>query len=213
MVRHLQTHPPKTVLIPGPVGQLEATLEEPQADPLGVALHLHPHQEHGGTRRNNVVRHGALGSLEADCVALRLDFRGVAGSEGQHDEGRGEVEDAAAALTWLERRYSGLPVFVWGFSFGSRVGLDLCLREAAARSNRVRAYLAVAWPNAVYPWRIAASWPEHMHFLVGTEDEYVDLSKGEIPNPTIIQGAGHFFVNELDEVRRFTRDAVLSYLA
>ena len=29
----------------------------------------------------------------------------------------------------------------------------------------------------------------------------------------VIQGAGHFFVNELDEVRCFTRDAVLSHLA
>ena len=213
MVRHLQTHLPKTVLIPGPVGHLEATLEKPQASPLGVALHLHPHPEHGGTRRNNVVRHGALGSLEAGCVALRLDFRGVAGSEDQHDEGGGEVEDAAAALTWLEERYPSLPVFVWGFSFGGRVGLDLCLREAAAQSKRIRAYLAVAWPNAFYPWRIAEVWPKNMHVLVGTEDEYVDLSKGEIPNPTLIQGAGHFFVNELDEVRRFTRDAVLSHLA
>jgi hypothetical protein len=213
MVRHLQTHPPKTVLISGPVGQLKATLEEPQAAPVGVVLHLHPHPEHGGTRRNNVVRHGALGSLEAGCVALRLDFRGVAGSGGAHDEGRGEVEDADAALTWLEQRYPGLPVFLWGFSFGSRVGLDLCLREAATQPNRIRAYLAVAWPNAFYPWRTADVWPEHMHFLVGTEDGYVDLSKGEIPNPTVIQGAGHFFVNELDEVRRFTRDAVLSHLA
>ena len=108
MVRHLNSHSPKTVILPGPEGNLAATLEAPKASPVGAVLHLHPHPQHGGTRRNNVVRYGALGSLEAGCVALRLDFRGAGDSEGRHDDGFGEMEDASVALEWLQAEYPGL---------------------------------------------------------------------------------------------------------
>jgi alpha/beta superfamily hydrolase len=54
---------------------------------------------------------------------LRFDFRGVGASEGKYDEGRGEVDDALAALAFLRERAPGIPVSVVGHSFGSWVGL------------------------------------------------------------------------------------------
>ena len=93
MVRDLDTLPPQRLFLDGPVGRLHATFERPRAEPKAVVLHLHPHPLHGGTRQNNVVRHGALGSLAAGCAALRIDFRGVGQSEGRYDEGDGEVDD------------------------------------------------------------------------------------------------------------------------
>ena len=207
MVRHLNSHPPKTVTLSGPAGQLVATLEVPKASPLGVVLHLHPHPQHGGTRRNNVVRYGALGSLEAGCVALRLDFRSVGDSEGCHDEGFGEMEDAAAALEWLQAEYPDLPLFIWGFSFGSRVGLNLLLEK----SFPIQGYMGVAWPNAFYEWPAHSTIPKNTAFLVGSADEYVDLSRNEIPNPTILEGAGHFFENHLPNVSAFTKDSLQQF--
>ena len=68
MPRDLKTPPPERLKIQGPLGDLAATLEMPEGTPRAAVLHLHPHPMHGGTRQNNVVRYGALGSLEAGCV-------------------------------------------------------------------------------------------------------------------------------------------------
>lgn len=213
MPRDLNTPPPERLLLDGPVGQLDATFERPAGTARAAVLHLHPHPVHGGTRQNNVVRHGALGSLEAGCAALRIDFRGVGRSEGEYAEGIGEIDDAEAAYEWLEKEFPGLPIFVWGFSFGSRVGLDLGIRL----HQRVAGYMAVAWPTNFYEWPQSDVWPSPTAFLAGTEDEFIDFNKmgpaeahqGAI---TIIDGAGHFFPGQLDRVRSYTADTLNTWL-
>lgn len=206
MPRDLPTPPPERLRIAGPAGALAATWERPAGEPRGLVLLLHPLTTHGGTRQNNVVRHGALGALEAGCAALRVDFRGAGESEGAYDAGRGEVEDAEAAFEWLRAQGPGLPAFVWGFSFGSRVGLEFAIR----RRSDVAAFLAVAWPTAFYAWP-SGEWPARAAFLYGTEDEYVDPDKMERARRhgapiTVVPGAGHFFSGQLDVVRSWTRD-------
>jgi len=168
---------------------------------------------HGGTRHNNVVRHGALGSLEAGCAALRIDFRGVGDSGGEYDEGIGEIDDAAAAFAWLQQEFPNLPVFVWGFSFGSRVGLDFSIRAR----EEVAGYMAVAWPTNFYAWPQSTDWPERSAFLAGSEDEYVDFQK--MPHAetcggklTVVEGAGHFFPGQLDRVREYTAKTLQEWL-
>ena len=79
----------------------------------------------------------------AGLAALRFNFRGVGRSEGAHDFGVGEQEDARAALFEMERRFPGLPLVLGGFSFGSSVAL-----RVAARDPRVRAVLALGYPLA-----------------------------------------------------------------
>lgn len=209
MPRDLPTPPPERLQIPGPAGALAATWELPAAPPRGLVLHLHPHPVHGGTRQNNVVRYGALGSLAAGCAALRIDFRGAGDSEGEYDEGRGEVDDAEAAFRWLQARHPGLPVIIWGFSFGSRVGLDLAIRLRA----QVAGYLAVAWPTGFYAWPVSTDWPGRCAFLYGSADQYVDAAKMERARQQgaaleLVPGADHFFTGRLDVVREWTRNAV-----
>lgn len=213
MPRDLPAPPPERLRIAGPAGELAVTWEAPAGAPRGLVLHLHPHTVHGGTRRNNVVRHGALGSLEAGCGALRLDFRGAGESGGDYDEGRGEVDDAEAALRWLQARHPGLPVFVWGFSFGARVGLDFGIRHR----EEIGGFLAVAWPTAFYPWPESAAWPARCAFLHGTRDEYVDEGRlGPIRRHraplTVLQGATHFFPEHLDAVRGWTARCLNAWL-
>ena len=72
-----------------------------------VALVLHPHPLYGGTMHNKVVYHTAKALEAAGFVTLRFNFRGVEGSSGAHDDGRGEVEDARVALDWLLARAAG----------------------------------------------------------------------------------------------------------
>ncbi len=228
MVRGIESLPPQRLFLDGPVGRLHGTFERPVAEPRAAVLHLHPHPMHGGTRQNNVVRHGALGSLEAGCAALRIDFRGVGLSAGHYDEGDGEIDDAAAAFAWLQKELPGIPVFVWGFSFGSRVGLDFTIRQrdpqshpptvtTATATNPADGYMAVAWPTRFYAWPHSHQWPERASFLVGSKDDFVEMAgmqraEEQGGNVTIVDGATHFFPGQLDSVREWTRDTLEAWL-
>src|SRR5580692_8080689 len=116
----------ESLLLEGPAGKLEALLEEPDAGaPREACLLCHPHPLFGGTMHNKVVYRIARGMRRAGAVVLRFNFRGVGSSEGIHDGGAGEVEDARAALGFLRERYPDLPYSMAGFSFGSRVIMRL----------------------------------------------------------------------------------------
>lgn len=208
MPRDLATPPPERFFLEGSSGRLAVTLERPAGEALATVLHLHPHPQHGGTRRNNVVRHGALGALEAGAVALRLDFRGAGESEGNFDNGRGEQEDGQVALDWLFQEFSGLPSFIWGFSFGAWVGHAL----AAAQADPCAGFLGVAWPSAFYAWP-EDTWPHRASFLVAERDQFADLAALDEPRQRgcrieIVPRADHFFTGHLAEVRDFTRRQV-----
>lgn len=216
MVRDLDTLNPERLFLDGPAGRLHATFERPRAEPRAAVLHLHPHPLHGGTRQNNVVRHGALGSLAAGCAALRIDFRGVGQSDGRYDEGDGEVDDAAAAADWLVERLPGIPLFVWGFSFGSRVGLHYSIRQQVAGTPPA-GYLGVAWPTNFYAWPHSEAWPERLAFLAGSEDEFVSFAAMERAKKhggtvDVVDGATHFFRGRLDEVSGWTQRQLETWL-
>src|SRR5438445_2602075 len=65
------------------------------------AVVLHPHPLYGGDMDNHVVTAlcAALNALGA--TTLRFNFRGAGASEGRHDNGRGEVEDAVEAVRFV----------------------------------------------------------------------------------------------------------------
>ena len=111
-------------LIPAPHGQLEA-IYRPETDRAErVALVLHPHPLYGGTMHNKVVYRIAKALDGAGIVTLRFNFRGVEGSSGGYDQGRGEAEDAGVALEWLLAQQSAArEVLIAGFSFGASIGL------------------------------------------------------------------------------------------
>ena len=121
MARRIESH-----FIAGPAGRLEALLEEPEdGEPAEACLVCHPHPLFGGTMHNKVVYRIARGLRRTGCVVLRFNFRGVNLSEGTHDGGKGEVEDARTALGFLRERYPAIPYSLAGFSFGSRIALSL----------------------------------------------------------------------------------------
>ncbi len=219
--RDIPAHPPERLELDGPAGKLAATLEVPLNVKLrGVVLLLHPHPEHGGTRKNNVVRYGALGALAAGCAALRIDFRGAGDSQGEYDNGVGEIDDAASAFAWLRGRFPRLPIIVWGFSFGSRVGLEFCsqlISQSSKNAPPAAGYLAIAWPSNFYSWPEIEHWPSQMAFIAGDQDDFVDFTK---MNPVgehnaslkIVKGADHFFNGMLSEVQNFTSHKIEEWL-
>src|ERR687892_1397403 len=111
-------YPSGNLLIPAEHGQLEAILKEPRTGPpKGVALVLHPHPLGGGTMHNKVVFRAASALNDAGLITLRINFRGVGQSSGEHDEGRGEREDVRAALEYLAQEYPDQQITLCGFSF------------------------------------------------------------------------------------------------
>jgi len=86
------------VIFPGPEGRLEGRYH-PQKDrdaPIAIILHSHP--QFGGTMNNKVVYNLHYAFFNMGFTVLRFNFRGVGRSQGEYDQGVGELSDAASAL-------------------------------------------------------------------------------------------------------------------
>ena len=94
---------------------------------------------------NKVVFRAAAALNDVGLTTLRINFRGVGQSSGEHDEGRGELEDVRAGLSYLEENYPQLPPTLCGFSFGARVGL-----EVGVADERVRNLISIGTPLGKY---------------------------------------------------------------
>ena len=117
----------RSLFLNGPVGRLEAVLNEGTSEAKYAALVCHPHPVYGGTLHNKVVFHTMKALNHFGFPVLRFNFRGAGLSQGEHDHGRGEMDDVRTALDWLDNEFR-LPIFFAGFSFGA----DWAGAEAAA---------------------------------------------------------------------------------
>jgi uncharacterized protein len=200
-------YPAGNVFIATAHGQLEAILKEPRSGPIrGVALVLHPHPLGGGTMHNKVVFRAAAALNDAGLVVLRINFRGVGQSTGQHDEGRGERDDVRAGLDYLAKNYPGQEITLCGFSFGARVGLEVGIAD-----QRVARLISIGTPVDNYDFSFLAACRKPILFVHGDRDEYgnterlrVLVAKVSAHAPAelrVIKDAGHFFDDHLDELK------------
>lgn len=205
-------YPAGNLFIPVAHGQLEAILKEPrQGVPKGVALVLHPHPLGGGTMHNKVVFRAAAALNDAALTVLRINFRGVGQSTGQHDEGRGERDDVRAGLDYLSQQYPGLRITVCGFSFGSRVGLEVAIHDP-----RVSFLIGIGTPLEKYDFLFLAECRKPLLLVHGEHDEFGDVERlrklvAEVEKNTLVRlvvvpSAGHFFDSHLDELKRAITD-------
>lgn len=201
-------YPAGNLFIPVPHGRLEAILKESRENPArGVALVLHPHPLGGGTMHNKVVFRAASALNDAGLTTLRINFRGVGQSTGEHDEGRGEIEDVRSALDYLTQQYPREPVTLAGFSFGSRVGMEVGIAD-----SRVVNLISIGTPVDKYDFTFLKSCRKPILFVHGDRDEFGGAVKvralaGSLPpeahaQVTIIENADHFFEGHLDEMKR-----------
>ena len=107
-----------------------ATFGLPVEEVQGLAVICHPHPLFGGAMDNKVVHTLWRTFKSAGINALRFNFRGVGGSDGDHDNGVGETDDLAEIISWISERYPGKPLYLAGFSFGAFVAAAYAAREA-----------------------------------------------------------------------------------
>ena len=189
----------------GPAGALEALLQEREGEsPSHIAVVCHPHPLYGGTLHNKVV-HRVASTLHAlGAAVLRFNFRGVGRSEGKYDQGRGELDDARAALDWLSERHAGSRRWMAGFSFGSWIAARL----AAAETAGIEHLILVAPPVLTSSFEVLQTLATPKLVVQGTADDMCPLSALEAEWPkwaeprqlVTIAGANHFFDRRLGEL-------------
>ena len=190
-------------------GRLEGILTAvPEQTAADILLVCHPHPLHQGTMHNKVVTTLARMARDLGMPVLRFNFRGVMGSQGVWDEGRGEIDDALAALAWMREQYPTARVHLAGFSFGAYVAA-----HAASRSN-VAGLMLVAPATSRFdmasvqvqvPTFVAFNWdddtvePDSMNrwLLAQPESQVASYLKPE---------GGHFYHGQLTALKRAAQD-------
>jgi hypothetical protein len=193
------------IFIDGSAGKIEVVVDRPpESSVRGVALVAHPHPLHGGTLDNKVVQTLAKTLVDLGYIALRPNFRGVGGSEGAHDEGRGETEDLLAVLAHARQSFGDLPIVLAGFSFGAAVQTQVAQRVKPQRIVLVGPAVG-RFPSAMVP--------SDTIVIHGERDETVPLARvldwarpQELP-VVVIPGADHFFHLRLNIIRDIVRNS------
>lgn len=197
----------RELLIPGAAGAIEAILAAPREAARGIAVICHPHPLFGGAMSNKVTYTLASVALNAGFYALRFNFRGVGRSQGVHDQGLGETDDALSLVTWLRERVpQNWPLMLEGFSFGGYVSL----RAAAAAQPSLQisvapplggryAHLGIP-PPPPCPWLVIHSRDDD----VVAYDETATAAAAMQPPPELVtvDGAGHFFNGRLADIQQ-----------
>jgi len=208
------------VIFTGPAGRLEGRYQPSSEKNAPIALILHPHPQFGGTMNNKVVYnlHYAFHSL--GFSVLRFNFRGVGRSQGEYDQGIGELSDAASALDYLQSMNQNTRhCWVCGFSFGAWIGMQLLMRRPD-----ITGFVSVAPPANLYDFSFLAPCPASGLIINGTADRVAppkDVTglvnklheqKGITITHEQIEGADHFFRDEeahmnpmLDTVKAYVK--------
>ena len=205
--------------IAGPAGAIECAIDQPAAGtPRGLAVLCHPHPQHGGTMDNKVVQTLARAFVQLGYTSVRFNFRGIGASQGAWDEGRGEIDDALAVVSFqtaahrAAQNQGGQPLVLAGFSFGGYVASQAALRLAAAGQGAERVVLV---GPAVKRFDVAAV-PADTLVIHGEVDDVVALSdvfdwaRPQALPVTVLPGAGHFFHGQLSVLKQIVVAAWLS---
>ncbi len=196
------------VIFPGPEGRLEGRYHPQKAKDAPIAIILHPHPEMGGTMNNKVVYNLHYAFYNMGFTCLRFNFRGVGRSQGEFDQGVGELSDAASALDYLQSMNPGAKAcWVAGFSFGAWIGMQLLMRRP-----EITGFVSASPPANTNDFTFLAPCPSSGLIVNGANDRVVppesvtELSdklkeqKGITITHETIEGAGHFFDPGMDEM-------------
>jgi alpha/beta superfamily hydrolase len=183
---------------------LEAVLRLPDRAVRGSAVLCHPHPKYGGSKDHPLLWAIAAELSRRGLAVVSFNFRGVMGSEGAHEGGVGELQDARAAVT-SALDHTGPPMLLVGWSFGANVAL----REAVA-DPRVDALALVAVPLA---WDRRERLPELPTNDVLTAYERPVLLAAGDRDPFCPEGELRLLARKLSDARLFVAPGADHYFA
>jgi uncharacterized protein len=190
--------------ISGPAGAIEAHYQAATGANAAQAVLCHPHPQYGGNMHDAVLDCAARVLLAAGLGVLRFNFRGVGRSHGSYDGGRGEVDDLAAAITWLRDAQPDAPLWLGGYSFGAWIAwqalpVDLALQRVLLLAPPVGPMVFASRPV-----------PFPVDVFAGDADEFLDpraLAAWAGVTVHVIPGADHFFAGRFDALAERIRTA------
>jgi alpha/beta superfamily hydrolase len=152
----------------GLIYHFDATAKRP------AVVVCHPHPLYGGSMRGGLIPGLARTLADRGFVVLRFNFRGVGESEGRFDAGYGEKQDVAAAVDALFERddVAGDHVYLAGWSFGARVGL-----EYGATDERLAGFAVVGLPTDGLEESFMAADTRPKLVIVGQHDRFASAAK------------------------------------
>lgn len=191
-------------LIPGPAGQLEATLTRSAVDTSkpcsSVAILCHPHSLYGGSMHDSVLEVLGEACLEANMDALKFNFRGVGSSDGKFDDGQGEVDDILAVVQWVQAQHPGCQISLGGYSFGAA----MALLAASKLQQEISRVMLIAPPIQMVESDAALALP--IKVVVGGRDTIVSsraaaqyFSASQIE---VLPRADHFFAGAYGDIKK-----------
>jgi hypothetical protein len=200
--------------IPGPAGPLEALLDLPDGEPRAVAVFGHPHPLHGGTMHTKALYQAAKATARIGVAALRFNFRGVGRSAGTFDSGPGEKEDFSAAIAFVQDRFSDLPIWAAGMSFGSWVAMTV-----GAEDPRVSLLFGIAPPVDRYDFEVLRTCTLPKFIVHGEADELISIKEirkfyAQLPEPkelATIEDADHLFEGKTSLVGEAVEDLLADF--
>ena len=196
------------VIFAGPEGRLEGRYQKGKGENPPVALVLHPHPLFGGTMNNRATYELYQMFVRRGFSTMRFNFRGVGRSQGEYDQGQGELADAATALDYMQQMNPNAP-FSWvaGFSFGSWIAMQLLMRRP-----EITGFVSVAPPANMFDFSFLAPCPASGLVVQGDQDDIVppesvkklvdklSSQRGITITHSVIKGANHFFGQQIDQL-------------
>jgi uncharacterized protein len=193
---------------------LEGLLANPGGN-ARAAVVCHPHPMYGGSMYNNVVDAMLAAMWQQGYATLRFNFRGVGASDGEHDGGPGEVDDAVAAMAFILAqpgvRKEG--AVMAGYSFGAMVAVSAGYERA-----EIARIVAVAIPLSMADARIPEGASKPVLIVSGDRDSYSPVAGlqalktkiGDSARLEIVAGTDHFFGGREAELSRVIAAALAS---
>ena len=189
------------VVLTGAAGRIEGRYTPGKSETAPIALILHPHPKAGGQMNHPVAVQLFHLFMKRGFSTLRFNFRGVGRSQGEYDQGMGELSDAASALDYLQAMNpNSKHCWVAGFSFGAWIGMQLLMRRP-----EITGFISVAPPANMYDFSFLAPCPSSGLIINGTADRVAPPKdthalvgklreqKGITISHEEIEGADHFF--------------------
>ncbi|MDR1694352.1 MAG: alpha/beta hydrolase [Lactobacillaceae bacterium] len=206
------------VIFNGYAGRLEGRYHQSEKPGAPIALILHPHPQYGGTMNNKVVY--TLFSIfqKLGFSVLRFNFRGVGRSQGDFEDGPGELSDATIALDWLQSvNPEARQCWIAGYTFGAWIGLQLLMRRPDINN-----FIAISPPANEKDFTFLAPCPAPGLIIQGGADDIVNPSsvstlarrlnaqKSVQVDFALIEDADHMYNNHLVDLYKITGNYIIN---